>query len=170
MQNYTATATTSLIISAERACTGTISNPYTGWSTSFTISANGRIDVSVPYSQCYVTSYGSVVNAGCHIVATDIISVYAMNYYTNTFDGSNILPTPTLGDEYVLQTYPGNLYGSEFMILATEDNTIVDITPTSATSNSWYAGSTYSITLNSGQCYQGIFQVHVVQHVIVREL
>ena len=45
-------------------------------------------------------------------------------------DASLVLPTRFLGREYILQTYPEDVYSSEFGIVATEDGTTVTITPT----------------------------------------
>ncbi len=154
MTNNSTPTETALIISAEHACTGTVTNPNTNWSTSFSVPANGRIDVVIPLAQAYMTSFGTVANLGCHIVATDTISVFSMNYRDATFDGANILPTDALTNEYVVQTYQTNLNGSSMMVVCTEPNTIVNITPSAATSSGHAAHSTFSITLQPGQCYQ----------------
>lgn len=143
-----------VILSAERACTGTISNPSTGWSTNFTLTNNGRVDVVIPQAQGYVTTESGISYMGLHIVATDTISAYSMNYRYGSFDGANLLPTHALLDEYLIQTYNPNLNGSSILIVATENNTTVDITPTAATTGGNPAGSTFSVTLNQGNCYQ----------------
>lgn len=143
-----------VILSAEHACTGTISNPSTGWSTNFTLPDNGRTNVVIPQAQGYVTTESTVANNGLHIVATDVISAYSMNYRFGSFDGANILPTSALLDEYMIQTYAPNINGSSILIVATEDNTIVDITPSVATTGGNAAGATFNVTLNRGNCYQ----------------
>ena len=157
MSNQTSNPTqTCLILSAERACSVTVSNPNTGWSTSVSIPAGGRVDVDIPFAQAYFPSASdnSVCNYGCHLVATDVISAYTMNYRNASFDGGNLLPTETLADNYMIETIPPGLNGSTVLIIGTENNTVVDITPTSATSGGWGANTTHSITLNTGQVYQ----------------
>ncbi len=154
MQAASTPEETCVILSAERACSGTISNPYTGWSTNFTLTNNGRIDVVIPQAQGYVTTTSSIANMGIHIVSTDTISAFSMNYRFGSFDGANILPTNALLDEYLIQTYNPNLNGSSILIVATENNTVVDITPTAATTGGNAAGVTFSVTLNQGNCYQ----------------
>ncbi len=44
------------IISAKRACSGTIRNPNTGWSTNFTVTANGIATISIPESKSQTLS------------------------------------------------------------------------------------------------------------------
>ncbi len=146
---------TCLILSAERACSVIVQNPNTGWQTSVSIPAGGRVDVDIPFAQGYLSgSDGTAYNIGCHLVASDTISAYSMNYKHASFDGGHLLPTSTLSDEYMIETIPPGLNGSSVLLLATENNTIVEVTPTSPTSNGWSAGSTQLVTLNAGQAYQ----------------
>ena len=157
MSNQTSNPTqTCLILSAERACNVTVSNPNTGWSTTASIPAGGRVDVDIPFAQAYfpAASDNSICNLGCHLVATDDISAYTMNYRHASFDGAHLLPTASLADNYMVETIPPGIDGSCVMIVGTEDNTIIDITPSVATSGGWSANTTHSITLNAGQVYQ----------------
>ena len=146
---------TCLILSAERACSVIVQNPNTGWQTSVSIPAGGRVDVDIPFAQGYLSgSDGTAYNIGCHLVASDTISAYSMNYKHASFDGGHLLPTSTLSDEYMIETIPPGLNGSSVLLLATENNTIIEVTPSSATGNGWSAGSTQLVTLNAGQAYQ----------------
>ena len=61
-----------------------------------------------------------------HITSTDTICVYLFSYSMGNIDVTCLLPTEMLRDEYVVQTYPNNL--GMFQVVATEDNTVVDIT------------------------------------------
>jgi len=155
LYNHSTSSTTNLIISAQRACTGTISNPNTGWSTTFSVPAQGRTEVSIPNAQGYCTGNGSVENKGIWVTSTDTISLYAANYIAYTFDATNVLPTPALGNEYLIQTYSGVFDGSNVAFVATQNNTILDITP-STTAGGHAAGTPFSVTLNRGQAYQMI--------------
>ena len=154
--NNTDPTETCLILSAERACTATVSNPNTGWSTSVSIPAGGRVNVSVPLAQGYHSSStdGIAYNLGCHLTSTDTISAYTMNYRNASFDGGHLLPTSTLADDYMIETIPPGLNGSTVLIVGTENNTVINITPSTATSNGWSANTQYTITLNAGQIYQ----------------
>ena len=157
MSNQTTNPTqTCLILSAERACSVTVNNPSSGWSTSVSIPANGRVDVNIPFAEAYyLSSYENTVrNLACHLVATDDISAYTMNYKDASFDGAHLLPTEALADYYMIESIPPGLNGSTVLIVGTENGTVVDITPTSATNGGWSANTTHSITLNAGQVYQ----------------
>ena len=154
--NSTDPTQTCLILSAEHACTVTVSNPNTGWSTSASIPAGGRIDLDIPLAQGYhsSTSDGGIYNVGCHLTATDVISAYTMNFRHASFDGGHLLPTSTLTDDYMVETIPPGLNGSSVLIVGTENGTMVDITPTAATNNGWAANTLHTITLNAGQVCQ----------------
>ena len=68
-------------------------------------------------------------------------------------DASLVIPTRFLGKEYIIQTYPEDVYSSEFGIVATEDGTIVTITPTFDTEGGKAAGTAFDVPLNKGQAY-----------------
>ena len=152
--NNTDPTQTCLILSAEHACSVTVSNPNTGWSTTASIPAGGRVDVDIPLTQAYNSSDNTVSNRSCHLVATDVISAYTMNYRNASFDGGHLLPTEALADNYMIETIPPGLNGSSVLIVATEDNTVIDITPTVACGGGWAANTQQTITLNTGQTYQ----------------
>ena len=111
----------SLIATGNDSCTGIVTNPYTGWSTSFTVVPGAITNIHIPQSEAYsYHSSDSVKNKVLHVTTTDSISLYASNFYVYTFDVTNVLPTSSLGSEYVLQTYSDK---AEFSVIATEDNT-----------------------------------------------
>ncbi len=148
---------TCLILSAERACSATVSNPNTGWSTTVSIPAGGRVDVDIPGAQAYYnvnSTEGVAYNYGCHLVSTDTISAYSMNYQDASFDGGHLLPTSTLADEYIIETIPPGIYGSSVLIVGTENGTVIDITPSATTNTGWSANVMQTITLNAGQAFQ----------------
>ncbi len=151
----------SLVITGERSCTGTITNPYKGWYETFSIVPGVSTEISIPCEQAYdLEASDQILNNAIHVTASDSISLYASNFYGYTFDITNVLPTSACGSEYILQTYsnPSSNY-SEFKsavsIIAIEDNTTINITlKSNSLNNEHYANYTYSITLNTGQCYQ----------------
>ncbi len=147
----------SLMVSAKRACSVTVRNPNSTWTTTFNVGANSTYKCIIPsaqHTQCYLTeTTASAVNKGLLITSTDTISLYSSNFASASFDGSIVLPTTALGNEYIVQCYPPVINTSEFSITATEDNTIVDITPSvsvnAGTTHS--ANSTFNVSLNRGQ-------------------
>ena len=155
-----------LIVSAKRDCNCTVQNPNTGYQQNFHVNAN-RIYLldDIPWDEAYMelNEYGCILTKGLHITADDTVSVYCSNIAEVSFDASYVLPTPALGDDYIIQTYDqtsnynsySDYYTSAFVIVATEDGeTNVDITPTTNTLDGHLAGEPYSITLHKGETYQ----------------
>ena len=149
-----------LIVSAKRDCEGTITNPNTGWTRNFTVEANDVFSIDLDEEQVYIenSEYERVVNKGLKITTTDTVSVYCANIATYSFDASFVLPTPGLADDYIIQTYDQSTGSydpsSAFVIVATEDDTEIDITPSVNTLGGHQANQTFSITLNTGEAYQ----------------
>ncbi len=147
-------AAMSVTITGIRACTGTITNPNTGWSHNFSVPAGGSVTVGIDTANSYNTVSNVIANKGLHVTATDTVSVYASNFLRTSFDVTYILPTEALGNEYMVQTFETwrSLSPSEILVVATEDNTIVDIVPTAPTIGRNTTGG-FSITLDAGQSY-----------------
>ena len=152
-----------VMISAERDCTGTIENPMTGWTESFSIEAARVKFLSVPEEQGYNDIDETVANKGLHVVTSDTVSLYFSSCATNSFDATFVLPVESIGTEYIVQTDAQSdkvvheeikdQYTSAFLVVATEDDTHVEITPSVKTIGGHEAGQTVSIVLNAGQTY-----------------
>lgn len=150
-----------LLISAKNACDCTITNPQTGWSETFSVEANSiHLVEDIDWQQAYMelTEYERVMNKGLLITTTDTVSVYCANIAAYSFDASYVMPIQGLADDYLIQTYDQSSNDetntSAFLIVATEDNTTVDITPSVTTYGNRPAGQEFSVTLNRGQSYQ----------------
>ena len=155
-----------VLISAKRDCTGTVTNPLTGWSQEFSVRANNITTVEIPEAQGYHDqyTYETISQKGIKVQSTDTISVYCTNIAYVSFDASFVLPIESLGDEYMIQScdqsvspnsnsYAYNNETTAFVIVATEDNTDIDITPTVATLGGHQAGETFTVTMNAGETY-----------------
>ena len=70
-------------------------------------------------------------------------------------EASLILPTRSLGKEYYIQNSPQDNFSSEFAIVATEDGTTVQYSPsdTTFTGQLPYPATPYTVTLNKGDAY-----------------
>ncbi len=92
-------------------------------------------------------------------VTTDKNSVVYAYITRSAVSGATVcLPTQVLGKEYYSVNFTQasnepNAY-SYFTIIAVEDNTTVEITPSANTKGGWLAGTTHSVNLNKGQIYQ----------------
>ena len=155
-----------VLISAKRDCSGTISNPLTGWTTDFNVRANNITTVEIPEAQGYHNGdlYEIIAEKGLKVESSDTISVYCTNIAYVSFDASFVLPVESLGDEYIIQSYDQSRDGSTnpyvynnetsaFLILATEDNTEIEITPACNTLGGRPANETFTITMNAGETY-----------------
>jgi chitodextrinase len=142
-----------IFISSEVAASGIIEVPGQGWSTPFTVVANGTTVITVPTDVGHVVEKDIVVNRAIHIISDADINVFAMNYSAQTTDGSLILPTNALGYDYWTLCYTP-LKRSEFAVVAYEDNTLVAITPSAGTVTGKAANVTFNVTLNKGDVYQ----------------
>ena len=158
-----------LVVIGKRPCTGRVTNPNTQWSTTFEVQAGTSTKVSIPIEGNYVNNPAGfqedsdcILNHGLHVVTTDSVSLYASNKRWDSgqeySEATCVLPTQSLGSEYIIQTYPslqGNAYDlSEFCIVATQNNTLVDITLTDKSACGHYANMPFSVVLQAGQCYQ----------------
>ena len=156
---------TQVLISSKNDCEGTITNPQTGWNVNFTVRANNITTVEIPEAEAYIDQTSErVVNTGIRINSTDTVSVFCTNIAYLSFDASYVLPIQSLADDYIIQTYDqsssqGQPYvkqnqTSAFLIVATENNTVVDIVPTVETFEGRQPGQSFSVTLNKGQAFQ----------------
>lgn len=143
--------------SGPRACTVTMSNPNTTWSTSFAVTPGQVTFIDVPYGDGCTSLSGAVTPSAIHVTSTDTISLYLITLGHFNIDMTNALPTASLGSDYMIQCYPSKLstdFRSEFVIVATEDNTVVDIVPSANTLNGFSAGTLHTVTLQQGDAYQ----------------
>lgn len=152
---------TQVLISSLQACSGVISNPYSGWSRQFEIEDNSVIFIDIPREQAYMEcdEYGVALSKSLHILTDHPVSAYCANAARYSFDASFVLPTPALADDYIIQTYDQSKsteeHTSAFLIIAVEEGeTTVDITPAVTTLDGRPANQQYSITLQQGQVYQ----------------
>ena len=148
MSNYGNSADyLNVYVTSKVSTSGVVSVPGIGFSQSFTVAANSTTAITVPLG-CMATGSNTVQPFGIHVVSTDTISVYALNYQPYTSDASVIFPVSSLDREYRISTikgWPGD-WGVEYLVVATENNTVVQITPMS--------GAAYTVNMNAGDVYQ----------------
>lgn len=90
-----------------------------------------------------------------HITAEKPISVYGLNRRHQTTDTYLGLPTKVLGKVYRIMSYTmSSPLLPEFAVIATEDKTEVNITPSVATIGGRRANEAFTIYLNKGDVYQ----------------
>jgi gliding motility-associated-like protein len=153
--------TLALYLSSEEAATVTISVNGTLWSKTVDIPANS-VDVSVTIPKdgpedCRIQTEG-LYDRAIHIVSTQPIVVYAHQYSTQLSGATLLLPVDTYGYSYYSINYRQPAVGGTpvknwFFVIASEDNTTVEITPAGETENGKLPGETFTVTLNKGQLY-----------------
>ena len=109
----------------------------------------------------YNNTYQSEVTARSFRVRSDsAISLYAYNAAIASSEISCITPESALGDEYIVASYRStrSQYPEVFMVIATEDNTLVTITPSVDLSGvqgyrQGKSGVPFTVKLNRGSTY-----------------
>ena len=147
-----------LYITSDVSTEGIVSIPGQSYSQTFTVTANSITQISIPSNKAYVGSSETVENRGIHVVANDDIIVYSHIYSNARSEATLVLPVPALGREYYAMTFEqktvANHRRSQFMVIAIEDDTEVEITPSQNTLNGKSADIPFTVFLDSGECYQ----------------
>jgi PKD repeat protein len=111
------------------------------------------------------TGSETIQERAIHLTSDNPMNVYALNYDKNSADVALIFPTDALGNEYYAACYTphvkedaqGNYSdgrNSEFLVVATEDNTTVTIVPTKVTDKLQPANVPFTVILSKGEVYQ----------------
>lgn len=149
-----------IVITANEAASGSIS--YQGQNIPFTLTkGQSVIQEFVSTSQDVIHRDSEEVESkSISVSSSGNVSVYAYNSRQNSSDATLVLPLNALGDEYYVTAHFSPLSAgpdnseSTALIIATEDNTQVEITPSQTTMKGKPANQPFTITLNQGQTYQ----------------
>jgi gliding motility-associated-like protein len=146
-----------LYITSDVNTSGVVNLADGSFSQAYTVNANKITIINIP-SNAFLSIQG-VFKKGIHITALEPVAVYAHIFAENSSGATLLLPVSTLGRDYYTINYTQqanepNSY-SEFMVIATEDNTTVNITPAAALLDGKQAATTFQVTLNKGEVYQG---------------
>lgn len=157
IENHFGDGIPEVYISAENDVTGVIEIPGLGFTQSFSVLGGG-------ITQSYILPSGSSPpynegnhNLAVHITSCDSITVYAVNSEESySTDATLIYPKTSLGNDYTILNMTGGIFnqGDAVTIVATEDNTDIEITPSVNTDGGQQAGVPFTITLNQGEMYQ----------------
>ena len=145
--NYSNNPTLTLFITSAINTSGVVTVPGLSFSAPYTVVANTVTAVIIPTAVATHTN-NVVDNKGIHVTANAEVTVYGLNRIPFTTDAYLGLPTDVLGTDYLVLTYGAGEIG----VVATQNNTVVTITPT-ITTLTRNAGVPFSITLNQGQTY-----------------
>jgi gliding motility-associated-like protein len=163
-----------LYLSAEAPATVTVSISNTGWSQTVNIPAN-TVDASILIPKtgtddARIFNEG-LLNKAIHIVSDTPIVVYAHMYNGMISAATMLMPVESYGYKYYSLNYSQAQSGSSppnppinttqngpdwyswFYVVASEDNTRIEITPADTTRNGWLPTQTYTVNLNKGEIY-----------------
>ena len=160
MQHRNPGQNTKVVMITSRVDTrGTLTSPLQGFSRDFTVAANDVTIIELPpFAETMVA--GTVINNAMRVESDDLVSVYIHQYFRNRAEATIVLPVTAVDKEYYSLSYQGytdrdgEFYPSQFIVVAHQDDTTVDITLSSDTPNGDQAGSILRITLDAGQTYQ----------------
>ncbi|MDB5253610.1 MAG: hypothetical protein JWP27_2779, partial [Flaviaesturariibacter sp.] len=122
-----------------------------------TITAGQVQLVSVPNSY-FINADGKFSGRAIHVTSQKPIVVYSYITRTAASAATLCLPTTVLGKEYYSSNFTqtsNEANSSSFItIIAIEDNTTVEITPTGQTIGGWAPNSVHTVDLDKGEIYQ----------------
>ena len=150
---YNANVSSSYLLYVASQHTTDISVTFPGLGLTENYKVEGGQVMTIDMSAIQQTPYGQV--RGAHLSSVLPVTAYLINQARDSTDASVIYPTHTLGTDYSVATYrqAENSNGSLYGIVATEDNTVVTITPKTAYNPSRPAGVPFQRTLNQGQTF-----------------
>lgn len=147
-----------LTTDAPTAAAVRISIPGTGYTQTVIVPSNQVTVHTLPSSQTYLNCSDCIRDQGVKVESLnhDIV-VYAHIYANARSDATLLIPVETLGKEYYTisftQNPSSNSQRSEFMVIAVEDSTYVDIYPSTTILPAKPAGTMYTVMLNTGEVY-----------------
>ncbi len=147
-----------IYISADEAGSATITAPFTGLTFEFEYDENAVTSYSLPPGIFYAQGSETIANFGLRINTTTEVNVHAVHYRIYFCASTMVLPTSVLSDEYMISAGKDEKNSasspSSFVIVATEDNTEIEITPSAITAGLRPANIPFTITLDAGNSYQ----------------
>ncbi len=157
-----------LVIAAERPTTGTITYMRTGKVVNIPLlQPNVPVRIALDTNELILPNPARypITSNSLYLEFNEEVVVYGINTQRWSSDSFLALPTDVLGTEHVVLSYPNTIdpnpaaafshssdFPSQFAILASEDNTVITITPTARIGGRPDA-SEYTINLNRGELY-----------------
>lgn len=157
----------SLYLSTEEETDVTVSVNATSWSTTVHIPAHTvNYSIQIPKDgpdDCRIWDEG-VFERAIHIISEKPIVAYAHQYAYQLSGATMLMPVETYGYTYYVINYdqpyvPGTPGKNWFFVVASEDNTTIEITPTDTTGGGRLSGLPYRINLNKGELYNAFGKI-----------
>ncbi|SDT39673.1 gliding motility-associated C-terminal domain-containing protein [Mucilaginibacter mallensis] len=146
-----------LYITSDVNTSGTVEFEGGSPSMPFNVTANQVTVLNMP-AAAYIGVQGQSHNT-IHITSLKPVAIYAHIFAENSSGATLLLPVNTLGKDYTSINYTqkaNQTAYSTFMVIGTEDNTTVEITPSVGLLDGTPANKAFSVVLNKGDVYQGL--------------
>lgn len=143
-----------IMVASEKGSHCKLSMPGTGLFDEFVIPPDSSIILEYSFGSAYVEIIDSqhISQNSVHITSDNPVTVYAIKSRMYDSDGTLVFPVNALGKDYMIKTATS----PTFIVLATKDQTVVEIIPAAPTIMGNAVGVPISITLNQGEYYQVI--------------
>ena len=147
-----------IYVSADEAGSAQVIAAATGLTFDFEYQANTVTEFLLPTGIYYAEGSEAIANFGLKILTDSPTRITGVHYRPFFSEASMLLPIESLGSEYVVAAaLDFNNFAdaaSSFVIVATEDNTTVEITPSGNTLGLRPANVPFTIELEAGNSYQ----------------
>jgi len=131
------------------------SREETTWEQSYMVIPGTVTMIVIPEEYTFKSKSGKSTHKGLYIEATDDVMVVAKNSSGTSSDATVVIPLKSLGSQYYVMQYHvlNRKYPSQYLIIATEDSTEVEIKNKSKSFGGRVAHIPYTIKLNKGDAY-----------------
>lgn len=145
-----------LVISSEVGANGTVTIPANGFSIPFSVEAGSDEVIALPPNIYYGAGDEALFNFGMQVISDQPVRVYAFHDRAFFSGATLILPTTALGTEYLVLARADDALGapSQLVVMATQDSTVVEVTPSVLTVSFRPPNVPFTVTLNAGQSFQ----------------
>ncbi len=145
-----------LVISSEVGSAGTVTIPATGFSFPFSVEAGADTVVTLPNNVYYGLGDEAIFNFGIRVNSEEPVRVYAFHDRAFFSGTTMVLPTTALGTDHVVMARADDdgASPSQLVVMATQENTVVEITPSALTVSFRPPNLPFTVTLNAGQSFQ----------------
>jgi hypothetical protein len=131
------------------------SRKETTWEQSYLVTPGTVTTVVIPEEYTFKAKSGKSTHKGLYIEAREDVMVVAKNSSGTSSDATVVIPIKSLGSEYYIMQYHvlNKKYPSQYLIIATEDSTEVEIKNTSKSFGGKPAHIPFTIKLNKGDAH-----------------
>ncbi|MCW3014125.1 MAG: Bacterial Ig-like domain protein [Solirubrobacterales bacterium] len=144
-----------LFIAGPQASSGTVTIPGLGFTKAYTTTPGAVTSVVLPADSTVQTADGVEAKA-IHVTASVPVTVYGLNRRNASTDAFLGLPVSVLGTDHLVLGYKNTtdyFKGTQFAVVASEDDTTATVTPATATA-AHAEGVPFTVHLNRGDVYQ----------------